>query len=119
MHLFSAFCKSRNLFGQIFNRLHNIIAELTAGTAGVAAGYTELFLFKHTNVESAGKKIGLVLLADVGKQHYCGSEHRAGIGIFIAAFLHHTGCGAVDGLKHGVALAQVGAMFEAIHGSEP
>ena len=63
------------LFADFSDSLHDIVAELAAGAAVLAACDFELFVLIHTDVERSFEKIGLLLLADVGEQHDARSEH--------------------------------------------
>lgn len=89
--------------------LHDIVAKFLAGAAGVAAGYLHFGVGAGADIQCGGQLVGFLLIADVGKQQYGGAQHAAGVGVNIAAFGHHAGGRTMDGLKHGVALANVGA----------
>ena len=88
---------------------HHVIAELGAGAAGVAARDGERLFREHAFVQRGGEFVRLGLVADVGQQHHAGAQHAARVCVLGASLLHHARRRAVNGLKHGVALADVAA----------
>lgn len=95
------------LFADLSDRLHDIVAELAAGAAVLAACDFEL-LSSYIQMSSAlSRRSALLLLADMGEQHDTRSEHRAGVCVLRSALANHSRSRAVNGLKHRVALADV------------
>ena len=87
--------------------LHHIVAEFAAGAARIAARDGQLLLLQHADIERALKQVGLFLTADVGEKHDGCAQHGAGVCILAASLTDHAGCGAVDGLEHCIAFADI------------
>lgn len=93
--------------------VHDVLCELLAGCATLAAGDGELLFFKRADVERTLELVGSVLIADVGEEHYCCAKHRAGVGVDSSALVYHSRRRAVDGLEHSVLFTDVCASCRA------
>ena len=98
---------------RILNGLHHIIAKFAACAARITACDGQLLLLQHADVKRALEQVRLFLAADVGEEHHGRAQHRAGIRILAAALADHAGGGAMNRLKHGVALADICAACRA------
>ena len=84
-----------------------IIGVLPAGGTISVAGHLQAAL-SGTGRHGGGEPVRLFRQGNMAQQHFGGLQDAGGIGIVPFPILDLPGGGAMDGLKHGVAAAQVG-----------